>query len=249
MIIKREIIEELINQAQQDAPNETCGYLLGVSSEDGEVVTDNYCMENIYHSPYVIQWWSDLHGRESIAELYRQGKIGEDPVMTYQRMYNLNQQQFNKEMLRGYQHLVNFDFNHARKETRQYACTFNTELSHGDGSYRVGGGYRPKHFPEEYGFNAILLDSLVDIQKPVHIEVRGMGNLYALTAVTTDDESIYSEIDAEHFEVPKGKQLKHLYLIVMGAPEEHYMIPMPTEDNPNPKAELEDFPYEFWVTN
>ncbi len=206
-------------------------------------------LENIYHSPYVIQWWSDLHGRESIAELYRQGKIGEDPVMTYQRMYNLNQQQFNKEMLRGYQHLVNFDFNHARKETRQYACTFNTELSHGDGSYRVGGGYRPKHFPEEYGFNAILLDSLVDIQKPVHIEVRGMGNLYALTAVTTDDESIYSEIDAEHFEVPKGKQLKHLYLIVMGAPEEHYMIPMPTEDNPNPKAELEDFPYEFWVTN
>ena len=96
-------------------------------------------LDNIYHSPYVIQWWSDLHGRESIAELYRQGKIGEDPVMTYQRMYNLNQQQFNKEMLRGYQHLVNFDFNHARKETRQYACTFNTELSHGDGSYRVGG--------------------------------------------------------------------------------------------------------------
>ena len=26
-------------------------------------------MDNIYHSPYVIQWWSDLHGRKSIGGL------------------------------------------------------------------------------------------------------------------------------------------------------------------------------------
>ena len=207
-------------------------------------------LDNIYHSPFIIQWWSDLHGRQSIAELYRQGKIGEDPVMTYKRIYGLSQDDFNREMLRGYQHLVNFDFKHARKETRRYACTFNTELNRGNGSYRAGGGYRPKDFPEEYGFNAILLDSLVDIQKPIEIIVRGMGNLYALTGVTTDDEEIYSDIDAEHFWVPAGKRLKHLYLIVMGAPEEHYMIPMPTEENSEPpKAELETFPYEFWVNN
>ena len=208
-------------------------------------------LDNIYHSPFVIQWWSDLHGRKSIAELYRQGKIGEDPVMTYKRMYGLSQDEFNREMLRGYQHLVNFDFKHARKETRQYACTFNTEVQGtGERSMKVGSGYRPKNFPEEYGFNAILLDSLVDIQKPVEVAVRGVSNMHALTAVTTDGESIYSDIDAEHFEVPKGKTLKHLYLIVMGAPTEHYQIPMPTEENPEPpKAELEDFPYEFWVNN
>jgi hypothetical protein len=218
-------------------------------------------LDNIYHSPFVIQWWSDLHGRKSIAELYRQGRIGEDPVMTYKRMYGLSQDAFNREMLRGYQHLVNFDFKHARKETRKYACTFNTEVQGaGDQSMRIGSGYRPKNFPEEYGFNAILLDSLVDIQKPVKVAVRGVSrsasplgsskNLHALTGITTDGESIYSDIDAERFEVPKGKTLKHLYLIVMGAPSEHYMIPMPTEENPEPpKAELEDFPYEFWVDN
>ena len=208
-------------------------------------------LDNIYHSPFVIQWWSDLHGRKSIAELYRQGRIGEDPVMTYKRLYGLSQDEFNREMLRGYQHLVNFDFKHARKETRKYACTFNTEV-HGTGerSMKVGSGYRPKQFPEEYGFNAILLDSLVDIQKPVEVAVRGVSNLHALTGITTDDEEIYSDIDAERFEVPKGKTLKHLYLIVMGAPTEHYQIPMPTEENPEPpKAELEDFPYEFWVGN
>ena len=208
-------------------------------------------LDNIYHSPFVIQWWSDLHGRKSIAELYRQGRIGEDPVMTYKRLYGLSQDEFNREMLRGYQHLVNFDFKHARKETRKYACTFNTELQGtGERSMKVGSGYRPKQFPEEYGFNAILLDSLVVIQKPIEIAVRGVSNMHALTAVTTEGESIYSDIDAERFEVPKGKTLKHLYLIVMGAPTEHYQIPMPTEENPEPpKVELEDFPYEFWVNN
>ena len=51
MNIPKEIIDELISQAQQDAPNETCGYLLGTSGPDGDVVTEHYWMENIDHSP------------------------------------------------------------------------------------------------------------------------------------------------------------------------------------------------------
>ena len=51
MKIPQEIIDKLISQAQQDAPNESCGYLLGTSGPDGEVVTEHYWMENIDHSP------------------------------------------------------------------------------------------------------------------------------------------------------------------------------------------------------
>ena len=57
MKIPQELIDELISQAQQDAPNETCGYLLGSISPStgggqGEaLVTENYWMENIDHSP------------------------------------------------------------------------------------------------------------------------------------------------------------------------------------------------------
>ena len=51
MKIPQEIIEKLISQAQQDAPNETCGYLLGTSGPEGDVVTEHYWMENIDHSP------------------------------------------------------------------------------------------------------------------------------------------------------------------------------------------------------
>ena len=50
MIIPQNIIDELIAQARQDAPNETCGYLLGISTDEGDVVTENYWMENIDHS-------------------------------------------------------------------------------------------------------------------------------------------------------------------------------------------------------
>jgi hypothetical protein len=200
-------------------------------------------LENIYHSPYVIQWWSDLHGRKSIAELYRQGRIGEDPVMTYKHMYGLTQQQFCDEMFYGYQHLVNFDFNHAWKETRKYACTFNTEVEN------QNNWLRPKDYPEEYGFNAILLDDKVNLKaRRFDLSIKGDNLRYGFVGIDTDGKSIYSPINATTFETPKGKRLAHLYLIVMGAPMKHYHIPMPTEENPEPKAELQQFPYSFRIT-
>jgi len=59
MKIPDNIIEELIAQARKDAPDESCGYLLGSltpnPSPKGEgdfeaIVTENYWMENIDHS-------------------------------------------------------------------------------------------------------------------------------------------------------------------------------------------------------
>lgn len=46
MKIPQNIIDELIEQAEKDAPDESCGYLLGI----GDEVTENYWMENIDHS-------------------------------------------------------------------------------------------------------------------------------------------------------------------------------------------------------
>ena len=187
-------------------------------------------MENIYHSPYVIQWWSDLRGRKSIAELFRQGRVGENPITTYQRLYNLASQSFSQEMLLGYQHLVNFDFKHARQETRPYACTFDTELEQ-----LSKGWLQPKNSPEAYGFNAIKLDSRVDLNaRSFRLQLKGEKVLYAFVGVTTDGESLYSPIGATTFKRPKDCKLAHLYLVVMGAPESH------GENGP--------FPYSFRIT-
>ena len=201
-------------------------------------------LENIYHSPYVIQWWSDLHGRKSIAELYRQGRRGEDPVMTYKRMYGMSQREFNDEMFRGYQHLVNFDFIHARKETRKYACTFNTELETTDG------WCRPKLTPEEYGFNAILLDELVNLKdRNFSLQLKGDNLRYGFVGVTTDGGSLYSDVNATTFAVPAGKTLAHLYLIVMGAPMLHQQLRMPMHNHQEPNVSNTQFPYTFRLLN
>ena len=50
MFIGKEIIDKLVEQSRQDAPNETCGYLLGTSGPEDDVVTEHYWMENIDHS-------------------------------------------------------------------------------------------------------------------------------------------------------------------------------------------------------
>ena len=114
----------------------------------------------------------------------------------------------------------------------------------------MGGAWlRPDNYPEEYGFNAIRLDSHVNLKaKSFDLRLRGDNLRYGFVGITTDDEEIYSDVNATRFTIPKGKTLKHLYLIVMGAPEQHYMIPMPTEEIPEPKAELQQFPYSFQIT-
>ena len=195
-------------------------------------------MDNIYHSPYVLQWWSDLHGRQFIAELFRQGVIGEDPVMTYKRMNGLSQSAFCDEMFHGYQHLVNFDFTHAYKETRQYAATFNTELE-----TCSNGWLRPKSLPEGYGFNAIKLDDRINLNSPIfHLHLRGNQLRYGFVGITTNGESIYSDVNATSF-TSNGQPLKHLYLIIMGAPEHHADV-MTHGNTP----EYKQYPYEFQVT-
>ena len=195
-------------------------------------------MDNIYHSPYVLQWWSDLHGRQFIAELFRQGVIGEDPVMTYKRMNGLSQTAFCDEIFRGYQHLVNFDFTHAYKETRQYAATFNTELE-----TCSNGWLRPKLLPEGYGFNAIKLDDRVNLNSSIfHLHLRGNQLRYGFVGITTNGESIYSDVNATSF-TSNGQPLKHLYLIIMGAPVHHADV-MTHGNTP----EYKQYPYEFQVT-
>lgn len=51
-------------------------------------------LKNIYHSPYVLEYWGTKHGLPFIAELFRQGKRGEDPVMTYKRLTGLTRHSF-----------------------------------------------------------------------------------------------------------------------------------------------------------
>lgn len=46
-------------------------------------------VDNIYHSPYALEYWGVKRGLPVIAEMFRQGLKGEDPVITYKRMHEM----------------------------------------------------------------------------------------------------------------------------------------------------------------
>lgn len=213
-------------------------------------------LENIYHSPYVLEYWGMKRGLPFIAELYRQGKQGEDPVITYKRMTGLDQKQFCDEMFDAYRHFINWAFPRVWKETRPYANKYTTSLTTlSDGWY----GIAPDNCPENYGFNAIPL-ALPEQGKKVKVEFCGEAGKegynaihtdkadwrYGFVAITEDGKSIYGDVSDNSgksiiFTAPKVNKLTHLWLVVMGAPTEHWM-------NPNPEEKDAQWPYRIKVT-
>lgn len=213
-------------------------------------------LENIYHSPYVLEYWGMKRGLPFIAELYRQGKRGEDPVITYKRLTGLDQKQFCDEMFDAYRHFINWDFPRVWKEARPYANKYSTKLiTQPNGWYEIA----LDNCPENYGFNAIPLE-VPQSGKKVKVEFRGetakegfntiradkAGWRYGFVAITDEGKSIYGEMERNSektvaFTVPKNTKLTHLWLVVMGAPTEHWM-------NPDPREKDAQWPYRVKIT-
>ena len=180
--------------------------------------------ENIYRSPYVLQYWARKRGKTCIADLYRNGLRGEDPVITYQRLYGLTQQQFCDEMIDACQHIVPLDLGHAWSETRQYACTFDSPMqSVGKNRYAPA----DEVIPEDYGFNAIRLQPIRAGRKVTAVVESDSTMRYGFVAVTADGKAHYGapvSSGKATFTIPRGQEVRYLYLVVMGAPTEHKML-------------------------
>lgn len=205
-------------------------------------------LDNIYHSPYILEYWAERHGRKSIAQLFRDGRRGEDPAMTYMRTNNLTQQQFCDEMFDASCHIVNFDFHHAYAETRRYAAQFSSTMveQHDGWLYPTD-----SETPESYGFNVIRLKA----GETVRVDFEGlpttdtatdlMGWRYGIVEITADGKARYGEMHS----APKGtltyspsSDAARLFLVVMGAPQRHIMNPEPDEEG-RYTADFVKFPY------
>lgn len=198
-------------------------------------------LENIYHSPYIIEYWGEKHGLKSIADLFRNGRVGEDPVMTYKRLYDMTQEEFCDEMFDAVRHIVNMDYPRVWSETRPYACTISNTLDDdGDGWLAISSD----QCPENYGFNVIPVD-LPKQGGKVSVDFKGMagadgyvsknidkaGWRIGFVAVDVEGETIYGDAYTVNgadkgckisYKTPKDRELAHLYLVVMGAPTEHW---------------------------
>ena len=199
--------------------------------------------ENIYHSPYVLQYWSDVRGREVIGRLFREGQKGEDPVMTYKRLFALSQQQMCDELFEACRHFVGLDFQHAWTQTRQYAdqaCTPADTLA--GGWMQPASGFQP----ENYGFNVFPLRlpaSVLTVQFESLCNEPRAGHRYGFVVKTADGHYAYSNIASNNqgtlrYQLPASACCA--WLVVMGAPNVHWRTD--TDESGSPS-----WPYRFLV--
>lgn len=181
--------------------------------------------ENMYHAPFVMEYWSMLHGLTYMADLFRGGKQGEDFAQAYMRMYNVDMQHMGDQLLDCYSRLITFDFPDKRKESLRYACEMRSEMKD-----TLDGWKKPVNAPQTYGFNVDEIP-LPAVGKTVKVQFRGLstqeniGYRYGLVAVDQDNNPTYL---GAHSDLKKTLTYKNLgnttrlYLVVVGCPTKEY---------------------------
>ena len=213
---------------------------------------------NMYHSPYVVEYWSNKHGKEFFGELSRSTREGEDVVMTYKRMNSMTQEEFNDEMFDAVRRFITWDMERIEEVASLYANQHTSTLEDvGEGWYRIAAS----NTPQNYGYNGIQLE----VPAPgteVKLEFEGIagaegynvvrtdkaGWRYGFLASLEDGSRLYGDVhkaadETATFEVPENTE--YLWLVVMGAPKEHWPVPRRERDaSPNENPE-EAWPYEI----
>ncbi len=196
--------------------------------------------ENVYHSPYVLEWWSQNYGLEVIGNIYKEGKGHESPVEVMMRLTKMNASQFNDNLFEAHRHTIFLDFKHARNETRPFAGNWPQLPEAGA--------------PEPGGFDARKLP-VPDKGKRIKVEFQGHtedaneGWRYGFVALMDDGTCQYSPIYKKgrarvSYKAPKDKAVRELYLVVMNAPQNWPLPPSRRHDEEPRKTSS----YEIRVT-
>jgi hypothetical protein len=196
--------------------------------------------DNQYHSPFVLEYWADLHGPSFIGKLWKSAKSGEDFVSAYRRINGLKQSDFCDEMFDGTRRFITWDLkrgNTIKQFANQHKCKLNAT---------EGGWFQidASNAPQNYGYNGIRLN-LPSSDKNVEAAFVGLtegseyhftnkvyaGWRYGFVVQMKDGTRAYSPIysssnDTVEYTIPDNAS--YLWFVVMGAPREHIAL----EDQP-----------------
>jgi hypothetical protein len=221
--------------------------------------------DNQYHSAQVLEYWSEKHGVEFIGKMWREVQRGEDPVMTYQRLTGITQEQFNDEMFDAARHFVTWDMPRIEKVAARYSNQHFTSITAvTNGWYQIA----TNKCPQNYGYNAIQL-KVPAVATKVSLEFKGIvgaegfnsihperaGWRYGFLASKEDGSRVYGDTYSKspgtgEFTVPANT--KFLWLIVSGAPTEHWIhVGARGGRGANASAAAipnEQWPYQFKLT-
>lgn len=208
--------------------------------------------ENIYHSPFVLEYWSMKHGLTVMGDIFRAGRRGEDPASTYMRLFNLSVDQMNDEMADCYSRLITFDFPRVKESHRQFAGELVTPMAkpQTEGKATI---LQPvaEMVPETWGFNVVNLSQTLG-QKKATLQFEGLSTdanaTYKLRLVTVrDGEPHYGPIlsgTKQTLTVSPSKDAQ-TYLVVVGCPKKEYQVPSFSRRRQAEQQAEAKFPYRI----
>lgn len=210
--------------------------------------------ENAYHSPFVLEYWAEKHGKEFYGRLLQEVEKGEDPVQTYQRINRINQAQFNKEIFEASGKFITWDIKRIQTIANKYANQHHSKVEKiSDGWLRIN----KSETPEDYGYNAIELQvpnkahaisiqfkGLMDSLSQFKADSNRAGWRYGFVAYKKNGKRLYGKMNSDTngeaaFKVPKDTE--HLWFLVTGAPNDHVTIKR--RDN-----HFDKYPYQFKIS-
>lgn len=221
--------------------------------------------DNMYHSPYVLEYWSEKYGKAFIADLWRSASKRHDVIQVYEDMQGIDDTAFGAEMLDAALHFMAYDMPRIHNVMTGYANRHTSTLQPADrdGWQQIA----PERVPQQYGYNGIALEVPAPGQT---VNVRLKGNfppgqrLYAqseeyvrqaawsfgLAGVDRDGVCHYSETevstighDAEiSFRSPAAISLEYLWLVVVPTPHKHADV---LEEN---ASDYINYPYSVRIT-
>nr|WP_319509427.1 DUF6055 domain-containing protein [uncultured Draconibacterium sp.] len=212
---------------------------------------------NMYHSPYVLEYWSQIHGKDFLGKIYRNTLENEDPVTTYKRITETNQEKFNDEMFDASRRFITWDLDRVQEVAHQYANQHQSRLVPvANGWYKI----TAENCPQNYGYNGIQLN-VPEAGTAVVLNFKGIagadgynavkadkaGWRYGFVASLKDGSRVYGEMQKDKesstsFTVPANTE--YLWLVVMGAPTEHWPIVMHWGNDAEETPE-ENWPYQI----
>lgn len=209
---------------------------------------------NMYHSPYVIEYWSHKHGLDFFGKLMRSPEQGEDPVMTYKRITSVTQEVFNDEIFDAATKFITWDMERIRKVAAPYANQHKSKLeSDGNGWYKIAFekciqyyGYNGIKLKVPAGGTSVTLDfeGIAGAEGYRTLKTEQAGWRYGFVAYKKDGTRVYGNMNKDKkgttsFTVPTDTE--YLWLVVSGAPTEHAAVS--GNDNSNPQL-----PYRIKLT-
>lgn len=200
--------------------------------------------ENMYHSPYVLEYWSYRHGREFISDLWRAARHRHDIIDVYEELQGIDDTAFGQEMLDAALHFMTYDMPRVKEVMKPYANRHTSVLQEADeeGWQRIA----DDRVPQQYGYNGISMTVPAPGQT-VSVSLKGLFNpgrttyaeseryinnaawSFGLVAVRADGSCIYSDtavstighIGTITFTAPAAEPLSHLWLVVVPTPSKH----------------------------